>query len=64
MNDRDRAAIEVIMERAAAVMASGAGDGLAFDHRADTFLDSISLPAAEALYREVQRRHGEHGGRD
>ena len=64
MNDRDRQAIEGIMERAAAVVASAAGAGLGFDHRADTFLDGISVEAADALAREVRRRHGEHGGRD
>ena len=64
MDDRDRQAIEAIMERAAAITASAAGAGLGFDHRADTFLDGVSVSAAEALYREVRRRQGEHGGRD
>ncbi len=64
MNDQDRKATEVIMDRAAEITASAAGAGLGFDHRADTFLDGLSISAAEALYREVQRRHGECGGRD
>ena len=64
MNDQDRRAVEEIMDRAAEITAAAAGAGLGFDHRADTFLDGLSIAAAEALYREVQRRHGERGGRD
>ncbi len=52
------------MDRAAEVAVSAQGGRVGFDHRADTFLDGLSISAAEALYREVRRRHGECGGRD
>lgn len=64
MDDQDRKAVEALMDRAAEIMAFAKGAGLDFDHRADRFLDGVSLAAAEALCREVRRRHGEHGGRD
>ena len=46
MNDQDRRAVEEIMDSATEITASTAGAGLGFDHRADTFLDGISVSAA------------------